>query len=502
MARLIGIDVGTTSVKGGVFDEDGNTLATATTPSDTEIPTYSSHDGVWSEQDPEDWRNHSKENIRTLVEKAGISPDDEVFIGVSGQMHGGVFLDEKGKPVRKAIIWNDTRTGEEAKSISEIYGKNVGHFTVAKGLWLRVNESYTFARAKTMFLPEDYVVFKLTGKRSTTTQGLSQMRAWDFSKAARDVDLLNDLGLSHLIPQVLPNMAHHARLTDEVADELGLKRGTLVTARLGDQESASTGVGAVEIGYASLNSGTSGIIDVVTDSNTDFAENGIYKFLQANNLGLLVACTFGCGSSYQYARDAFGRDLKMGAKPYILMDLAAAEAPPGAGGIIFLPYGNGGDRSPIDDNTIRGAFLGIDYGLYTEKEQGKQREYLLRAVLEGIAHSFRHNQEVLAKHGITLKKLRAAKTGVLSSDLFAQMVSDHLGVPIEFVDTEGGCFGVALAAGVGGGVYPSIEKACETTIKPTHTVTPIPENRGVLTDGYNRYIQCYEALAPVFADKK
>lgn len=499
MAYLIGIDVGTTGVKGVLIDREGRVLGNATTPKDDEIP-RSAPEENWSEQNPEDWVKYSFENIKSLLKESKVNSAHVVAVGVSAQMHGGVFLDKDGRVLRPAIIWDDKRTGKQYEFIMQAYRKDVGHFTVAKGLWLKENESDIFARASTMCLPEDYVAYRLTGTVSTTEQGLSQMRAWDFSKGAIDDALLRELGLRHLIPEVLPNMGDHGRITAEAAGLTGLKEGTPVTARLGDQESASTGVGAVEEGYASLNSGASGIIDVVTEAKSDLAGNGIYKFLQTNNLGLIIACTLGCGLSYQWGREAFASDLKTKAKEeginvYELMNREAEKAPPGSGGLIFLPYGNNGDRSPIDDSTIRGALLGIDFNIYSGDEAGKQRAYALRAILEGIAHSFRHNQEVLALQGVTLKKARAAKTGVLSSDLFAQMVADHLNIPIEFVSTEGGCFGVALAAGVGAGIYSSIEEACQKTITPAGTVEPIPEDRGPLTEAYSRYVAIYQALA-------
>lgn len=491
MTILAGIDAGTTRVKGVIIKDDGTILAEVTTP-DNDIPKYVDSEKAYSEQNPDDWVDAAKQNLAALVQKSGKKPD---ATGVSGQMHGLVALDKHGKPLRRAIIWDDRRTDAESKHIQEATGKDVGHFTVAKLLWVKNNEPEVFGKIDKIMLPEDYVAYKLTGEMTTTPQGLSQMRLWDFKKHCLDTRVFDATGIPRfMIPQVITNTGVHGRITREVASQTGLSEGTPIHAKAGDQESAAISNGAVRKKDAYVNSGTSGIIGIITEDMQDKSGRGIYWMGHLNETAIILACTLACGASYKWARDNLFPDAKEKLTDdlvYPVINIFAGRAPAGSGGVIWLPYLKG-ERSPRDDSTIRAALIGMG--------EKTPRDYLARAVLEGVAHSFRHCQQVLAQQGNRFEKVRASMTGLLSeTSPFIHILADDLQVPIEFVSNPGGCYGVALAAGVGVQVYSSLEESCDRTIKPLAVVAPRQENLEALTRSYKRFVEMGDVLSPIFA---
>jgi xylulokinase len=349
-------------------------------------------------------------------------------------------------------------------------------------------------------LPEDYVAYQLTGERTTTPQGLSQMRLWNFEKGCLDEAVLDALEIpKSLIPEIRGDTGLHGKITHKIQHETGLLEGTPVHAKAGDQQSAAIANGAVTQGDSYVNSGTSGIIGIITRDMKDKSGKGIYWMKHLNHTAINLACTLSCGASYKWLRDNVFADVKdrMGAvNPefvYPVINLFAERAPAGSGGVIWLPYLKG-ERSPRDDSTIRAGFVGIDEKI--------PREHLARAVLEGVAHSFRHCQQVLAQQGNTFEKVRASHSGLLSeSSPFMYILADDLQVPIEFVNNPGGCFGVALAAGVGAEVYHSLETACTRTIRPTSVIQPRQENRDAMTRSYEMFVEVGDRLSEIFAKR-
>jgi xylulokinase len=321
------------------------------------------------------------------------------------------------------------------------------------------------------------------------------MRLWNFEKGCLDEELLDALEIpKSMIPETRGDTDLHGKITAEVAGATGLPEGTPVYAKAGDQQSAAIGNGAVRARDAFGNSGTSGIIGIITGDMQDKSEKGIYWMKHLNDTAIILACTLSCGASYKWLKDNVFADVVRALPPdmvYPLVNHEAGRAPAGSGGVVWLPYLKG-ERSPRDDSTIRAGFIGIG--------EKTPREHLARAVLEGVAHSFRHCQETLAKEGNTFTRVRASSTGLLSEKSpFIYILADDLQVPIEFVNNPGGCFGVALAAGVGVGIYSSLENACDRTIKPVRVIPPGFENRDALTRSYNMFIEFGDALAPVFA---
>lgn len=468
---LLGIDVGTSSIKVSVVDAaNSNILATAQYP-DTESEILTLQHG-WAEQDPDMWWEHVQKAIARCNQKNNNNPADIAAIGIAYQMHGLVVIDEAGNSLRNSIIWCDSRaveTGDQAmaaigveRSLAHLLN-SPGNFTASKLAWVKANEPEIYGKIAKVMLPGDYIAFKLTGDVTTSISALSEGIFWDFKENELSKDVMNHYGFDEgLIPMVNPVFSAHGQLTDSIASLLGLKAGIPVTYKSGDQPNNALSLNVTEPGEVAATAGTSGVIYGVTDQLLCDKQSRVNTFahvnhsIEAQRLGVLL-CINGTGSMNRWTKTLAGTSLS-----YPEMNAAAAAVAPGSEGLRVLPFGNGAER--MLNNKIAGAHLrNIDLNLHASG-------HIFRAVQEGIAFSFRYGLDILRENGMTPSIIRAGQSNLFLSEVFTQSFVDITGVPVELHESDGS-FGAAIGAGIGAGIYKSASDAFSYK-KPLKTVTP------------------------------
>lgn len=501
MRYVIGVDIGTSGTKTVLFDENGNSVASYL----VEYPLYQPKIG-WAEQDPEDWWNATHTSIKAVIDKSGVNPDDIKGVGLSGQMHGLVLLDENGKVLRKSIIWCDQRTVAEADDLTKKIGRDrlieitgnpaLTGFTAAKILWVQKNEPEVYAKTAKILLPKDYIRYMLTGEYATEVSDASGMQLMDIKNRCWSDEILEKLNIDK---NLLGKMYESCEVTGTVhkaaAELTGLKVGTIVVGGAGDQAAGAVGNGIVKPGIVSSTIGTSGVVFAHMDNIQIDKEGRIHTLCHAvPGKWHVMGCTQGAGLSLKWYRDNFchaemdaadGMDVD----PYYLMDQQAAKIAPGCEGLMYLPYLMG-ERSPHNDPNAKGVFFGLS---------AKHTKYdMLRAVMEGVAYSLSDCLEVVKEMGIDASEVRASGGGG-KSKLWRQMQADMFGCDINTINvSEGPALGVALLAAVGAGIYSSVPEACEATIKVKETMKPIAENVETYKKYFPIYQGVYKALKPQF----
>ncbi len=493
MAYLVGVDIGTSGTKTILIDETGKVLARAT----DEYPLYSPRP-LWSEQDPADWWNATAGTIRKVIEVSGVGPKEIAGVGLSGQMHGSVFLGEGDEVLRRAILWNDQRTQAECNWITETIGREkvveltsnpvLTGFTAGKIVWLRNNEPETFSRVRKVLLPKDYVRLRLTGEYATEVSDASGTSLFNVTKRSWADEMLDGCGIPRdWMPRSYESQEISGRISDHASGITGLAAGTPVVGGGGDQAAGAVGNGIVETGIVSSTVGTSGVVFAFSDTPTVDPGLRLHTFCHAvPGKWHLMGVMLSAGGSLQWYRDTFCQPEKVVAgaldkDPYELIADEAALAPAGCEGLIFLPYLTG-ERTPYPDPNARGVFFGItrrcDRGLFA------------RAIMEGVAYGLRDSFEIMREMKLPIEQVRASGGGA-RSPLWRQIqadISGHTHVTIN-VD-EGPALGVAILAGVGTSVYPSVEVACRQVIRISSQTTPDDQRH----DAYNRYYPVYRSL--------
>lgn len=494
MAYLLGIDVGTSGAKAVLIDAGGALVGSAT----EEYP-LSTPRPLWSEQDPHDWWQGTQRAIRRVVEESGVARDAIAALGLTGQMHGAVFLDAQDEVIRPAMLWNDGRTGPQCDEITRRVGERrlleiagnpaLTGFQAPKVLWLREHEPAAYARMAHLLLPKDYVRLELTGERATDVSDaagtlLLDLRARDWSP-----EILDALEIPRAwLPRCYEGPDVTGRLRDEVADELGLPRGLPVIAGGGDNAAAAVGNGVIREGSITSSIGTSGVLFAHSDEIRLDPRGRLHTFCHAvPGAYHLMAVTLAAGGSLHWLRNMLQAD---GPKlSYDLLSSEAEAAPPGCEGLLFLPYLSG-ERTPHRDPLARGAFV----GLTTRHTRG----YLVRAVMEGVSYSLRDGLEIMRGMGLNVGEVRATGGGA-RSPLWRQMQADVFHTPITRMRAEEGpAFGAALLAGVGAGVHEDVAAAVAQTVATVGTVEPQAEAMQVYDRGYAVYTSLYLALQPAF----
>lgn len=497
MAYLLGIDVSTTATKALVIDERGAVAATASDEYEFFTPRP-----LWAEQDPAGWWRACVNVVRRVLEKV---PAREIAgIGLTGQMHGLVLMDAEGNVLRPCILWNDQRTGKQCAEITERSGgaKNllrlIGNpvlpgFTAPKILWVRENEPQVYARAAHVLLPKDYMRYKLTGAYATEVSDASGTALLDVAKRNWSDELLKAIDVPRAwLPEVYESPVVSAKISARAAQETGLLEGTPVVGGGGDQAAQAVGTGIVREGIVSATLGTSGVVFASSDTYRLEPNGLLHAFCHAvPGKWHLMGVMLSAAGSFRWFRDALGEQEKAIAKEtnqdvYELLTAQAARAEAGCEGLIFLPYLTG-ERTPYPDPEARGAFFGITL------RHGKPQ--FVRAVLEGVAYGLRDSLELMRALGLNISQVRASGGGA-RSELWRQILADVFDSEIALVNiTEGAAYGAALLAGVGAGVYGSVDEACAQTIRVTDSVTQ-GENVGV----YGEYYQVYRDLYPALKD--
>jgi xylulokinase len=474
MTALVGIDVGTTGTKAVAIAPDGEVLARA----ERAYPVSTPHPG-WSEQDPEDWWKASR---ACLEEVSG--ERDVAGIGLSGQMHGLVALDDADRVIRPAILWNDGRTGAECEEIEARIGlqrlieltgnRALAGFTAPKLLWLRRHEPEAYARIAHVLLPKDYVRLHLTGERAIDVADASGTLLLDVGARDWSAEVLDALALERSwLPALL-----------ESPETSGLADGVPVAAGAGDCAAAALGVGADGPGPASIVLGTSGVVFAALPAYEHDAEARVHVFCHAvpggwHAMGVMLAAA----GSLQWFRDVAARDATF--------DELLAEAerwPPGADGMLFAPYLSG-ERTPHADPDARAAFVGL--------ELRHDRGALCRAVLEGVAYGLRDSTELLRALGVEIEVARVSGGGARSR-LWLEIIASALGVPLELTAAEeGSAFGAALLGGVAGDVFADVHEAVRAGVSVRETIEPVRDWQEAYADGYERLRGLYQATKEV-----
>lgn len=478
MRYLIGVDIGTSGTKTVLFDENGVKIRSKT----VEYPMYQPKNG-WAEQDPEDWYNAVYETLKYVSE--GI--DNICGIGLSGQMHGLVMLDKEGKVIRPSIIWCDQRTGKECEEITELVGRErlveitanpaLTGFTASKILWVRNNEPENYKKCAKILLPKDYIRYRLTGEFATEVSDAGGMQLLDIAKRQWSDEVLEKL---NIVKSLLAPVYESVEVTGKVTG-IGILEGVPVVGGAGDNAAAAVGSGAVEAGKAFTTIGTSGVVYAHTDKPVIDKAGRVHTFCCAvPGKWHVMGVTQGAGLSLKWFRTNFAPELS-----YKEVDELAEQAPIGAEKLIYLPYLMG-ERTPHLDPNARGVFVGMS--------AMHEKKHFLRAVMEGVTYSLRDCVEVLKEMGISLSDMVAVGGGGTSS-LWRHMLSDTFNVPVRTIEAgEGAALGVAILAGVGTGIYPSVEEACRRLISFTEPYAP--QN----VDEYEKMYRLYASIYPKLKD--
>ena len=491
MSFVIGIDTSTTATKAVLIDREGSVVGVGSASYDYETPAP-----LWSEQDPHLWWDGTVTAIRQVMGEHEISPSDVKALGLTGQMHGSVLLDEDGEVVRPAILWNDQRTEAECHEIRSLVGHKrlievtgndaLTGFTAPKLLWVRRYEPENWARVSQILLPKDYVRFRLTGEYASDVAGGSGTILFDLRTRTWSPEVLEALGIN---PALLPSTFEGPEITGTIsttaAEATGLKPGTPVVAGGGDQSANAVGVGAVSPGVVALSLGTSGVVFATTDGPQVEPNGRVHAFCHAvperwHMMGVMLSAA----GSLRWLRDTMASDSSFD-------DLVgpAADVPAGSDGLLFLPYLTG-ERTPHPDPRARGALIGLTVR--------HDMSHITRSVLEGVAFGLRDGLDLMIESGVPAPTQIRASGGGIRSALWCQILADVLDAEIATVQTEeGAAYGAGLLAAVGADWFGSVEEACA----PSVVAERVAEPSGLgptYAEAHARYRVLYPALAPTF----
>ncbi|NLD46557.1 MAG: xylulokinase [Clostridiaceae bacterium] len=503
MSFLLGIDIGTSGTKTVLFDVNGNTVASAL----EEYPLYQPNLG-WAEQDPEDWWRATYTTIKAVISKSGIQASDIKGVGLSGQMHGAVLLDKDYNVLRKAIIWCDQRSFLECDQITSIIGRErlieitanpaLTGFTASKILWVKNNEPQIFEKVNKILLPKDYIRFRLTGEFATEVSDASGMQLMDIPGRKWSSEVLGKLGIEQSMLGKLYESQEISGKVNRAASEItGLKEGTPVAGGAGDQAAGAVGNGIVKTGVVSSTIGTSGVVFAFSENVSIDPKGRVHTFCHAvPNTWHIMGVTQGAGLSLKWFRDNFCIEEKRTADllkidPYVLMDQEAEKVTAGCNGLIYLPYLMG-ERTPHLDPNAKGVFFGLS--------AKHEKPDMIRSVMEGVVYSLKDCLEIIREMGVDVSEVRASGGGG-KSKLWRQMQADVFGKEITTINSsEGPALGVALLAGVGTGVYSSVNQACEAVIKVKTKQSADMEINSKYEKFYGIYKQLYNSLKKDFTD--
>jgi xylulokinase len=495
---MLGIDVGTTGTRAVVVRPDGHVMGATTADHQ---PMRMPKPG-WAEQDPEDWWQATLLAVRGALKQAQLQGGDIAAIGLSGQMHGVVCLDKANLILRPALLWCDQRSQAQCDWITSKVGADrliklvsnpaLTGFSAPKLLWVRDNEPETYERTAHFLLPKDYVRFRLTGEFSTDVSDASGTLLFDVTHRRWSKELIEALDID---PPVLPRTFESPQITGQVTAETalltGLKAGTPVVGGGGDQAASAVGNGIVCSGLTSATLGTSGVIFAHTDVATLDPQGRIHTFCHAvPGKWHVMGVTQGAGLSLRWFREQLGAyeawyAREIGEDVYDLIIKEAEKVPAGSNGLLFLPYLMG-ERTPHLDAQARGMWFGLT--------AAHTRAHLIRSILEGVAFSLRDSLEIFKELEIPVEQIRASGGGSRSF-LWRQIQADIYGKEVVTLrESEGSAFGAALLAGVGGGIYSSVEESAREALQIRECLLPVEENVRLYDRQYEVYRQLYPAV--------
>ena len=478
---LLGYDIGSSSVKASLVDaETGKCVASAFYPK-TEAEIIAVRPG-WAEQKPEMWWANLKLATEAIMDASGAKKEEIAAIGISYQMHGLVCVDKQQRVLRPAIIWCDSRAvpyGEKAfqalgeeKCLSHLLN-SPGNFTASKLAWVKENEPEIFSQIDKIMLPGDYIAMRLTGEVCTTVSGLSEGMFWDFKADDVAQFLLDYYGFDR-------TFSEQGRVTALAAAELGLKEGTPVTYRAGDQPNNALSLNVFNPGEIASTAGTSGVVYGVNGSVNYDPQSRVNTFAHVNHaagqtrLGVLL-CINGTGILNSWIK----RTVVPEGVSYAEMNDLAAQAPIGSGGVSILPFGNGAERM-LQNRETGCSIHGVNFNLHT-------RNHIIRAAQEGIVFSFKYGIDIMKGMGMDVRKIHAGHANMFLSPIFRDTLAGVTGATIELYDTDGSV-GAAKGAGMGAGIYKDNDEAFATLDKLA-VIEPDAANRAAYEDAYQRWLE-------------
>jgi len=502
MSVFLGIDIGTSGTKALAIDAEGRILGDAMETYPCYVPKP-----LWSEQDPEDWWQATIRSVRRVTRKARLRPGDVKAIGLSGQMHGSVFLDKRNRVVRRAILWNDQRTSAECREMEERVGgrSNLIHmvanpamtgFTAPKILWLRNHEPKHFEKTVKVLLPKDEIRRRMTGEFATDVSDASGMLLLDVARRAWSKELLSALELDEsLLARCYESEEVTGKLTREAAELLGLSTDCVVVGGAGDCAAGAVGNGIVERGVLSTSIGTSGVMFVHCDEVKIDPAGRVHTFCHAvHGKWHIMGVNLSAGGSLQWFRNELckadvARAKKAKKEIYDLLTKEAEGVPPGSDGLFFLPYLSG-ERTPHADPDARGCFVGLTLA--------HTRGHLIRAIMEGVTYSMRDSLEIIEGLGVPVRQIRASGGGS-RSPFWRQIQADVFGRNVVTINTEeGAAYGVALLAAVGAGAFKSVVEACGAAIRVVKETSVQRRPKAFYDRAFPEYQQLYRSLRDDF----
>jgi xylulokinase len=488
----MGIDVGTGGTRALLVDGRGGVRAGYTSPHEDmrmERP-------LWAEQRPENWWDACLGAIRGVLAQAGVPGGQVKGIGLSGQMHGLVILDSAKRVIRPSLIWCDQRSQAQVDAVNAKIGREnilkftanpvLTGFTLPKLLWVRDNEPRNFERVRTMLLPKDYVRFMLTGDFATEVSDASGTAVFDVVNRRWSFEMMDGLGLDRgILPKCYESSEVTGQVTPQVAELTGLQAGTPVVGGGGDQASSAVGNGIVEAGIVSCTLGTSGVVFAHMEKVAYDAAGRVHTFCHAvRDKWHVMGVTQGAGLSLQWFRNQLAPGTE-----YDALTAEAAQSPPGAQGLFWLPYLMG-ERTPHLDATARGGWIGLT--------ASHTRADLIRALIEGVSYSQRDCLDIVEALGVAATSVRASGGGARSA-FWRELLANILNKRVVTLETqEGSAYGAALLALAGTGEYASVPEVCRAAIRETESVSPSAASVAFYERAHRVYQALYPALKPIY----
>jgi xylulokinase len=493
---FLGIDVGTGGTRALIIDAHGHVIASAT----EEHQAFASPRIGWAEQDPGDWWRASGVAIRMALTQGHLRAEQIACVGLSGQMHGAVLLDEQGDVARPALIWCDVRTEAQSQKLTAEIGTErlirltcnpaLTNFTLTKCLWVRESEPDNWSRVRSLMLPKDYVRFKLTGERATDVSDASGTLLLDVAHRCWSNEML---GLVQMDESLLPNLYESPEICGQISPAgsaaTGLQAGTPVVAGAGDQAAGAIGMGVVSSGTVSATIGTSGVVLAATRGPALDPKGRLHTFCHAApGRWMVMGVTQAAGLSLRWFRDQFGAGANGHSDSYETLTADAAHAPSGCDGLLWAPYLMG-ERTPYLDPAARGILVGLT--------ASHTRAHVIRAILEGVAFSLRDTFTIFQEIGVPVKTIRLGGGGA-RSPLWRQIQADVYGQRVDIVEAEeGAAYGAAILAGVGAKAWPSVDAACDAVVRVAGSVDRNPKDSLVLEKAYAKYRRIYPAMKSI-----
>ena len=483
----LGVDVGSSSVKASLVNvETGKCVASTFFPK-TEAKIIAVNPG-WAEQDPESWWENLKLSVQTIMKESGANPAEVKAIGISYQMHGLVCVDKHKNVLRPSIIWCDSRAvpyGDKAfktlgaeKCLSHLLN-SPGNFTASKLAWVKENEPATYEKIYKIMLPGDYIAMKMTDEISTTVSGLSEGMMWDFKENKLATFLLDYYGIDHsFIPEIKPTFSDQGHLTAKAAAELGLKEGTPVTYRGGDQPNNALSLNVLNPGEIAATAGTSGVVYGVNGEVNYDPQSRVNSFAHVNHtadqtrIGVLL-CVNGTGILNSWVK----RNIAPDGISYNEMNDLAAKAPIGSAGLSVLPFGNGAERM-LGNREINCSIRGLNFNVHS-------KHHIVRAAQEGIVFSFKYGIDIMESMGMKVNKIHAGHANMFLSPIFRDTLAGVTGATIELYDTDGSV-GAAKGAGMGAGIYKNNTEAF-ASLEKLAVIEPNQSARQEYADAYAKW---------------